>query len=571
MHGTKHWQAKAGPAWTFCLVLLSPFAWAQQNQQTTVPPPRPFRLPPRVGVFMETQLTLEQTLAMALSNNKDIDSSRIDREKAMYNLIAAKGSYDVRIGANAYDQKSVTPVASSLGGSPTGRVTSRTALADPQLTGSFPWICSTFQLDLSSSRVTTNNQFATLSPQYPTSLNLVFTQPLWRGLRYDDNRHRIDIAKKNQSLTEEQFRQRVMLIVTQAEQSYWDLAYAYGNLQVQLEAVRLGREQDESNRRQQEQGLLAPIDVVAAQRQLATFEVNAYSAQEALTNAENALKLLILPDRTDPLWSAALIPVTPVNTSTPVTPVQDAVNEALANRPEVAAVRVSNQINQSDTRYYRELTKPQVDVVAAHTNSGLAGAQVAAGPNPFSGFGDLFVRLNELSAAAGLPPVPVVSIGGGGVPAGLVGSYGQSLSGLFAGNFPTTQVQLRISMPVRNRTAEANLASSLAEGRRIQDQRQQTEQSIEAGVRNAMQAVESAKARLESAQVARQSAEEQYESEQRQFRAGTSTLFLVQQRQTDMITARSQQRRAESDLGKAIAAFELATGDVLRIHNVDLR
>ena len=56
----------------------------------------------------------------------------------------------------------------------------------------------------------------------------------------------------------------------------------------------MGREQDESNRRQEQQGLLAPIDVVAAQTQLATFELNAYSAQEALTAAENALKALIL-------------------------------------------------------------------------------------------------------------------------------------------------------------------------------------------------------------------------------------------------------------------------------------
>ena len=86
-----------------------------------------------------------------------------------------------------------------------------------------------------------------------------------------------------------------------------------------------------------------------------------------------------------------------------------------------------------------------------------------------------------------------------------------------------------------------------------------------------MQSVESSKARLESARVARDSAEQQYQSEQRQFRAGTSTLFLVQQRQTDMIAARSQERRAESDLGKAIATFELATGTILQTNNIRLR
>jgi HAE1 family hydrophobic/amphiphilic exporter-1 len=71
--------------------------------------------------------------------------------------------------------------------------------------------------------------------------------------------------------------------------------------------------------------------------------------------------------------------------------------------------------------------------------------------------------------------------------------------------------------------------------------------------------------------VARISAEEQYQSEQRQFRAGTSTLFLVQQRQSDMITARSQERRAESDMGKAIATYELSTGTILQTNNIQLR
>ncbi|HSP66720.1 MAG TPA: TolC family protein, partial [Bryobacteraceae bacterium] len=544
-------------------VLAASLVWAQQqppqeDAATRIPPPRPFVLAPRIGVSGDKELTLQDALAMALANNKDVDGSRIDREKAVNTVSGARGYFDPRVGGVTSFQKNVTPVASTLGGSATGAVTSRNSLADPQFSGSLPWLGTTYQLDFSSARTTTNNSFTQLNPQYPTSLNFSFTQPLFRNLRYDDNRHRLEVAKKNVSLTDEQFRQRVMQIVTQTEQAYWDLAFAYRNLEVQLDAVRLGGEQDESNRRQQEQGLLAPIDVVAAQRQLATFEVNAYSAQEALTAAENVLKTLILPDRTDPTWSSALIPITPVNVSPPVTPLLDAVREGLANRPELAQIQINSEINATDNKFYREQTKPQVDLVATHTNAGLAGIQLPAGPNPFTaGLTSLSERINDLSLLAGLQPLPSTGGGTGStLPSLLVGSYGQSVSNVFNNNFPTTQVQLRLSLPLRNRTAEANLNNSLAEARRIRNQRQQTEQSIEASVRNAMQSVESAKSRLGSARVARQSAEEQYQSEQRQFRAGTSTLFLVQQRQTDMITARSQERRAESDLGKAIATFE---------------
>jgi HAE1 family hydrophobic/amphiphilic exporter-1 len=395
---------------------------------------------------------------------------------------------------------------------------------------------------------------------------------LWRNLLYDQNRHTIDVAKKNRALSDQQFRQRVMQVVQLTEQAYWELVYAYNNLQVQLAAVDIGRQQDESNRRQQEQGLLAPIDVVAAQTQLAGFELNAYSAQTALTNAENNLKMLMLPDRTSALWASALIPVTPPDAAPPTVVLNDAVTAALADRPEMAQVKISGEINEKDRRYFREQTKAQVDLVGSYSLAGLAGPQIIqTGPNPFTAsFGPLIDRLNLLSGTAGLPPV---NLNGSSstVPPVLIGDYGQSLSNLGAANFPTTQVQLRVSLPIRNRAAEANLSVSLANERLIKNQRDQLEQSIQSDVRNAIQLMQSAQLRLDAARVQRASAEEQYNSEQRQFRAGTSTLFLVQQRQTTMITARSQERRAESDLGNAISVFELATGSILRQHNINLQ
>ncbi len=550
--------------------LLIPRAPAQDTP-TLVPPVRPFRLPARIGVFGDAQLTLQQALAMALANNKDITASRIDREIAGYNLTGARGLYDPTVGAVSQFLKHENPVASSLGGSATGAVLNRTWQTDPTLSGSTPWLGGSYHVDFSSQRAYTNNSFATLNPQFPTALVFQYTQPLLRNLSYDQNRHTIDVAKKNRSLSDEQFRQRVMQVVEQTEQAYWELFYAYNNLQVQLDSVDIARMQDESNRRQQEQGLLAPIDVVAAQTQLANFELNAYSAQSALTQAENNLKTLMLEGRSSALWASSLIPVTPPETAAPVTPLIDAVNQALADRPEVAQVQINGEINQRDTRYFREQIKPQVDLIASYTRNGLAGPQfVQSGPNPITAsFGPLLDRLNTLSASAGLDPI--VLSAGSPTPALLVGGFGQSLNNLFAGDFPTTQIQLKVSLPIRNRAAEANLSTAVAQTRRIQNQREQIEQSIEADVRNSMQLMQSAELRLGAARVQRESAEEQYNSEQRQFRAGTSTLFLVQQRQTTMISARSQERRAQSDLGEAISAFELATASILRQHNINLQ
>ena len=268
-----------------------------------------------------------------------------------------------------------------------------------------------------------------------------------------------------------------------------------------------------------------------------------------------------------------MIPVTPADVKPPLTPLADAIAEAMANRPEIVESKINGEINEKDVRYYREQTKPQVNLTALYTRAGLAGVLLPPGPNPFTaGFGSLTERLNELSALAGLPAIPGVSFGSGSsVPPLLVGNYGQSLSNIWSGNFPTTEVQLSISLPLRNRTADANLGKSLAETHRIRNQRQQTEQNIQSDVRTGMENLQMAQLRLQAAQVARESAEEQYQSEQRQFRAGTSTLFLVQQRQATMISARSQERRSEADMSEAIAIFQLATGTILTERNVNLK
>jgi len=66
-------------------------------------------------------------------------------------------------------------------------------------------------------------------------------------------------------------------------------------------------------------------------------------------------------------------------------------------------------------------------------------------------------------------------------------------------------------------------------------------------------------------------AEAQYESEQRQFRAGTSTVYLVLQRQTELITARTRELRAGADLGIAIADLDRATAGTIEAQNIKLQ
>ncbi len=347
------------------------------------------------------------------------------------------------------------------------------------------------------------------------------------------------------------------------------MVYALRNLQIQIEAMKQARTQVESNRRQVERGVLAPVDVLESETQVRSFEQKVYLAQEGVTRAENSLKTMLLADRGDALWSKSLVPVTPVDLEAPRVALGAAVSSALRNRLELAELDTAADINRTNTRYFRDQTKPQIDLTMSYSSNGLAGSlrDDDDEANPLvSGLASLQDRVNQLSTLAGLPSLPAASFA---APRDeMIGGYGRSLTNLFAQNNPTVRVGVRITLPLRNRTARANLAHALAEGRRVENSRAQAEQLIESEVRNTLQTLRSAEARLQAAAAERDAAEQQYASERRKLGAGTSTVYMVLQRQTDLVSARGRELQAQTDLNKSIADFRRATGDTLRSHNV---
>ncbi len=503
-------------------------------------PIRPMPSADRVGVSTDNQLslTLDQAIEMALKNNNDIDASRNDARISDFGLKGARGIYDPLLNSETYYESRTTPTASTIGGAVNGSVTQRQIFNNVGLSGYVPRFGGSYDAIFTSSRTNTTNRNATLNPQYPTSLIFTYTQPLWRGLKYDNNRRQIDIAKKNINLTDAQLRQKAMDVITNVEQAYWDLTFALRNLQVQTDTLKQAKGQLESNKRLVDKGVLAPIEIVAANAQIATFEQTVYLAQETVTRAENTLKTLLLPDRTAAEWSRPLTPVTPIGLTVPRIGLDVAMTEAIKNRPEIEQSETNADINRINQKYYRNQLKPQIDLVSSYTSAGLAGTR------------------NPLSA------------GSATVPANLIGGYFDSLGNLLRQDFPTYRFGVQISLPLGNHVAKANLGLTLVAADKIANQRAQTEQVIEAEVRNSLQALRSAESRLASATAARTAAEELYASEQRQFRGGTTSFYLVLQRQTDLNAARAREIQAQTDLNKAISEFQRAIGTTLTVNNV---
>jgi len=525
----------------------------------------------RVGVEMDLQrpISVREALAMALENNKDIEVARHNVKIAEFDLTGARGAYDPRLSSSSYYERVKTPISSFLSGGSDGAVTQSGYTGTARVEGLAPKFGGNYHLDFSSNRLTTNNQFTGLNPQYPTALTLSYTQPLFRGLRFDNSRRLIEIAKKNLSLTDAQFRQRAIETITSVQRAYWDLVFGLRNLQVQRDAVRDSRTQLEHNQRLVIEGALAPIDVVAAEAQVAGFEQTLFSSLEDVSRAENNLKNLIAENHEAEIWKVSLVPTDPVDLAPPQISLAEALKAAMHNRPELQQSTVAREINQIDQKFFREQTRPAIDLVGSYGMVGLAGS-ASGGVNPFTSQStELRDRVNQLLDRAQLPlltPVPPQ-----GISPDLIGGYNQSIRNLLGNNFNNFRVGVQIHLPLRNRTAQAQLGRSMVEGQRIATQRQQLEQSIQVEVRNALQAVRSVEARLRAAGIARNAIEQQYQSEQRKLDAGQSTVFLVLERQTALTTARGNELRAQTDLNKAIAELQRATGNALTTNSIVVR
>lgn len=507
-------------------------------------PVRPMPSSERVGVDAGRQLslTLPQAIEMALKNNNDIDASRNTSRISEFNIKAALGIYDPLVTSENYYEKVTTPTASAIGGAVNGAVNQKRFYDSIGVSGLSPFQGGSYTSQFNASRVVTSNTNSFLNPQFPSTFTFSYVQPLLRNRRFDNSRRQIEISKKNLLLTDSQLQMKAMDVVSSTESAYWDLTYSLRNLQVQIETLKQAKDQLESNQRLVAKGVLAPIDIVAATAQITTLEQGVFAAQESVTRAENTLKTLLLPARTAAEWSQPIVPVTPVNIDVPAIGLEVAVTEALKNRPELTQMDIASDLNKIDQRFYRDQMKPEIDFVGTYTSQGLAGTVTAA----------------AISQVTGLSRVPP----------NLNGGYLNSLGNLIQQDYPTYHFGVTISLPFGNHVAKANLGAKLAEADRIRDQREQQEQSIEADVRNSLQALRSAQSKLTSAADARAAAEELYESEQRQFRGGTTTYFLVAQRQNDLLTARGREIQARTDLNKAISTFNRAIGASLTVNNV---
>lgn len=520
----------------------------------------------RVGVDMMNQkpLALREAIVLALENNKDIEVSRQNVRIAEFDLGIGEGFYEPRFSGNTQYERATIPNVSIFSTNKT--TTNSSIVGNARYQGFIKKFGTVYAAEFNNTRVGTDNPISILSPQNNAGLTFSVTQPLFRGRRFDNQRRIIEIARRNLSLTDTQFRQRSIEIIAGVERAYWDLTFTLKNLQVQRDGVRDAKDQLAHNRRLVEEGILAPVDIIAADTQVANFEQNVYAALEEVNRAENNLKNLIAQNRADPIWSESIVPTDPVEIDAPGTTLPEALDLALQNRPEIELNTVAADINEIDRRFYREQAKPQIDLVASYTTAGIGGRENPNFRSPFgtvcdpqaADFQTCLIRQQQQQAQQ---QTFLQGIGGST----------SSVTDIFTNRYPTFRAGVQFNIPLGNKVAKAQLGRSLVEGERLKTQREQAEQNIQVEVRNSLQTVRTNEARLRSAAISRENSEKQYASEQRKLDFGQSDIYKVLERQTALTTARSNELRAQTELNKAIAELQRATGNSMKANNVQAR
>jgi outer membrane protein TolC len=399
-----------------------------------------------------------------------------------------------------------------------------------------------FNVAFDNSRVTSNSTRTFLVPQLNSSFLVQLRQHLLEGMSLASNRRFITIAKNNREIADEAFRQQVIFTVTQIETLYWNLVSAYEDEKAKERALASAQTLEANNRRQVQAGTIAQIEIVNAQAQVASSQQALIVSQTNLQLQQLLMKNAITRNENDPvLANAGVIPTDRIQLpqSEPVVPTQDLVNEALQNRPELTEARIDLRNRDISKHSAKNALLPTVDLVANYGGTGLSGA------------------LNPNFTSAGGPPSGVSN-----------GGYTDALTSV--GSHPTYFVGFNMTIPIRNRAAQADQIRSELEYRQAEVRLQQLQNSIAIDVRNAQFAVQQNRAAVDAALQAREYAVQSLDAEQKKLKQGLSTTYNV-------LTLISNVSTAESNLVNAMSAYEssrlqldVATGRLLESLGINI-
>jgi outer membrane protein TolC len=546
-------------------------------------------------------LSLSDALALALENNYDIAIARYNLDIADTDLLRAKAGSTLRgvnatVLANTLGGTSQTLSSSGApGGASSGAAAGSSGLVlstdgagpmpeslDPSLTGNlqFEWakapqanplfsggltslttdtnqynfaynqgfITGTqMNVGLNNSRVTTNNPNANYSPELTSTFKATVTQHLLLGAGIWVNKRFLYEGLLDRRLTDSTFRQQILYTVNQVENIYWVLVQAYEDVQAKQRAQEQSTKLLSDDQKQLEIGTVAPLQVVSDKSAVATDQQALINSENNLSYQQLIIKQAIARNLNDPaLVAAPVIPTDRVSIEElpeEKQPVEDLVQTAFQNRPELEQAVLALQKDSITLRGARKALLPTLDAYGFYNSSALGGAQ-----NP---------DYKNILGGGTTTPVP---------PTG----YGTALQDLFNNSAPDKGVGFNLSIPIRNRTAQADQARSLIEYRQAELHLEQLYTQIHMQVANAQIALANDRELVKASLAARDYNQQSLDAEQKKLHLGASTTANVLLQERNLATAENNLLSAQASYAMARASMYQMLASTLQHYGINL-
>jgi len=563
---------------------------------------------PRIDSLMrdgKVYLSIDDAVALALENNLDIDIARYNLNIADTDYLRAKSGASI-LGVNAGIVQNTpgggvgglggtvgsgtggTTVAPSGVGTGTNGLVSSTLGIGSTITSFDPIITSTLQLDkndtesvsslapvpilaqntytadfaytqgfqwgtalsvgFNNTHVTTNSPTSLLTPDLASNFQFRITQNLLQGFGSLPNLRFVHIAKNNREISDVAFRLQIITTVDQIEDMYWDLVYAYENVRVQQEALTYAQKALTDTKQQAQVGTVPPIQVVSAQSTVSTDEQNLILAQNNLELEKLLVKNALSRSIEDPVLAEAdVIPTSTMQVpqEEAAVPIQDLINEALAHRAELVESRIDLNSRDLSSKAVRNAMLPTLDAFAYYGGSGVGGNVALPACPAGTASPTCFTTLP--------PPFQTTNTVG----------YGGTLKQLVNSTAPDKGIGLTLSIPLRNREAQANQVRAELEYRQAQVRLHQLENQVRIEVRNAQFDVKQNRASVQAAQYAVDFARQTLDADQQKLKVGLTTTTAILQDASVLTTSESNLVSAKAAYEKSRVELDRATGLLL--------
>ncbi|HEV3072871.1 MAG TPA: TolC family protein [Thermoanaerobaculia bacterium] len=453
-------------------------------------------------------LTLDQAVEIALRRNLALILQRYIRNEARFGVPQALGIYDLNLTGLAGASQTKFPPTSQTIASQSREQELKLGLAQLFPSGgnlSFTW---------DELRDKESGGFSLFSvPLYKPTWTLNFTQPLLKGFGSSVTDQGILLALNTSSSNRVQFELQSITVSVTVIDAYWNLVNAREQLIVAQESLQLARDLNERNIIQVQVGTLAPLEIVQSQAAIATREQGIISAQQAIGDAADALRLAMnLPQD---LYQYDILPTTPPESDTIQINLDESIKTALDNRVEVKQEHLS-------------VDRAKINVAVTH--SALLPA----------------LNFNALYNLAGASP-----------------SFGTGLSQVTAFDFPGWTVSLNFAFPLQNRAARAANAIAELEVDRFNRELEQEQKTVINEVRKAVRGIETAEKVIVAARASTGFAEKSLDAEKKRYENGMSTSFLITQIQDQLTLAKQSEVNAVVGYRTALAEYYRSIGKLL--------